>query len=246
MASNDEIHIHRQFKDSYLPTRYVVSGGTFVEMKDAVKATPGARFDGTMKSWLIVGQSVIDGLTARGWTVERVSAVRYDWQGTQAVWRDDAMRFQDSLARVLETNETVVNVYTHVFDPRFGHDMTFGAPTIYIHITADEPALAMARAQEAATRAQMEQDLGMDMSNSPVKQYGGWLTVVNVAGKAATAHFVKVFNAVYSAGGKTQDAYRAALNTLEDLDSTGRSPKVAVVVRVENDQLITDVHIKEV
>ena len=238
-STTDEVRIHRQFKDSYLPRRYTVTGGTFAEMKDTVKAAAGARFDGTMKSWLVVGDATIEALKAHGWNVEAVPALRYDWQGTIAVWRDNHARYQQDRERLEQELITIANVYTHLFDPRFGHDMTF-PPTIYIEIHADADAVALALAQEAQTRASMEANYGIkDDGKSP---YGGWVTIVSKAGRAATEQlFTKRFNEVYIAGGKTHDAYEDARVALEELDAIGGKPKVLVTVRADGDQFAFDV-----
>jgi hypothetical protein len=48
----DYVTIKTQAKDEIVPHYYTVTGGTFSEMKDAIKAA-GARFDGQDKAWRI-------------------------------------------------------------------------------------------------------------------------------------------------------------------------------------------------
>lgn len=55
----DVVRVHLQVRGEPTPSEYVVSGGSFADMKASVKAT-SATFDGDRKSWLIPGPGAFD------------------------------------------------------------------------------------------------------------------------------------------------------------------------------------------
>lgn len=73
----DTVRVHVVVKDEMFPRSYVMSGGTFAAMKDAVKAL-GGRFDGSRSSWLLPGSEAWSMLKAlrEQYTVTEMALVR--------------------------------------------------------------------------------------------------------------------------------------------------------------------------
>lgn len=66
----DQLTLKRTITGEYAPRLYQMTGGAFNAMKDAVKARPGARFDGTLKAWAIKGDD-IKALKEQGYAIEQ-------------------------------------------------------------------------------------------------------------------------------------------------------------------------------